>query len=298
MPKCTVICSDGRTCDEPTEFAGPVNDSWVCTEHAGLPENAQRPARKSSKSGETDQEKAIRLLRQQIDRINTIPDFLDGRMLGWFDTTKNLLTKFLGRESNTVKMFDHVSWAPKTKQTLTSDYEIAQGSIGDAKKRARDVFNIARGQVIQLLNSGIEHISEFGIATSGPPENRSPQTGSVYNTYHGAVTIQNQANATNKAIQHAVLNGSGGHDLTEITKLLQESMQLTRYEVRDGLKAVEDIAAELSKTEAKRDSKTILERGNLLLSITTKMVELKDKLAPHLPTLTLLVDQAAKHFHR
>ncbi len=298
MPKCTVICSDGQPCNELTDFQGPVANSWVCSEHAGLPENAQRPTRKSSKSGETDQEKAIRLLRQQIDRINTIPGFLDDRMVRWFDTTKNLLTKFLGRESNTVKMFDHVSWAPKTKQTLASDHQAAQGSIEDAKKHAREVFNVARGQVIQLLNSAIEQISEFGILSSDQPENRPPQTGSVYNTYHGAVTIQNQANATNKAIQHAALNGTSGHDLTEITKLLQESMQLTRYEVRDGLKAVEDIVAELTKTETKRDSKTILERGNLLLSITTKMVELKGKLAPHLPALTSLVDQAAKHLHR
>ena len=308
MHTCTVICSDGYPCGEPTEFEGEADGSWVCTDHAGLPKGARRPERKRPNDQramplpETNDQKAIRLLRQQIDRLNIIPEFLDSRFVGWFDMTKNLLTKFLGARSNTVLMFDRISWTPRTKQTLTASYGESHNSVVAAKKHAVEVFNTARMNAAGLINSAIEHIAEFGVETqtshdSLPHETPTPaQSGGIQQHFYGNVTIQTQALAADNAIQHVDQSSNIGPHLHEIKDLLMQSMEINGREVSEALQAVELIAVETKKPEKKRDWKSMVGLGAKLTEVVGKALDIESKIRPHLAAVIQFIELEAKHF--
>ncbi len=308
MHTCAVICSDGYPCGEPTELEGEADGTWVCTDHAGLPEGAGRPERKRANDRramplpETTDQKAIRLLRQQIDRLNFIPEFLDSRFVGWIDTTKNLLTRFLGAQSNTVQMFNRISWTPRTKQTLTASYgELYNSAMAD-ETHARDVFNNGRKAAIELINSGIEHTREFGADVQTTRydlrrETATPaQSGGIHQHFYSNVTIQNQALAADNAIQHVDQSSNIGPHLHEIKDLLMQSMEINGREVSEALQAVELIAVETKKPEKKRDWKTMLGLGAKLADVAAKALDIESKIRPHLTAVIQFIESGSKHF--
>ena len=314
MHTCTVICSDGEACGEPTELAGVAVNSWVCADHAGLiqhmperkrPRTAATNDQRAVQLPETNDQKAIRLLRQQADRLTFIPEFLDSRFIGWFDTTKNLLTQFLGPRSHTLQMFDRISWSPRTKQTLVSEYDSfnsAWTSVKAAKEQARQVFDVARMTAVELLNSAIERIKEFGVETqtlhdSLPHETpASAQSGGIHQHFYGNVTFQNQALAADNAIQHVDQTSNIGPHLHEIKDLLMQSMEINGREVSEALHAVELIAVETKKPEKKRDWKSMLGLGAKLTDVVAKAVDIESKIRPHLASVLQFIESGAKHF--
>jgi len=159
-------------------------------------------------------------------------------------------------------------------------------SPGDAVKFQQDCA-IAEG----CIRGAMETIRNFGVYFDEPRKKRT-MSGGVQQNFHGPVTIQTQAIATDNAIQSISHIGNEGISLKEIAALLQESMELKGREVQDGLRAVEEIASEIPKAPEKRNWKSVLDSGEKLLSIAGKATDLTTKLAPHLPQIALLIHQA------
>ena len=83
--------------------------------------------------------------------------------------------------------------------------------------------------------------------------------------------------------------------MRDIAALFQESMELSKRETVEGLKAVEQIALEMQKPKESRDYKSLVDLGEKLLNIASKATDLSVKLAPHLPQITMLIHEAGKH---
>lgn len=93
--------------------------------------------------------------------------------------------------------------------------------------------------------------------------------------------IYGQAIATDNAIQNIGQMGNTGTSLREIATLLDQSLDLTARQRLDGLRAIEAIASEEQKPEARRDWKSIVDWGDKLLSISAHATDVATKLAPH-----------------
>jgi hypothetical protein len=245
---------------------------------------------------ETDDQKAIRLLGQQIDRLASIPEFLDARFAGWIDTSRNLLARFLGPTSNTLQMFNRISWSPTTKQTLSSIYGDSIASAEAAKTDAREVFHMARATATALLNSGIELVKEFGVYAQPQPTSAATQTGGVHQNFYGNVTIASQAIAADNAIQNVDQSSHVGPDLREIRKLLSESLDITGRQFGDALQAIEKIASETRKPEKGRDWKSMATWGATLLGIVSKASDVALRVGPHMMAVMQYIETGAKHF--
>ena len=116
--------------------------------------------------------------------------------------------------------------------------------------------------------------------------------GGLTQHFHAPV---NQAIAMDRATQNVGQIGSSGNSLAEISDLLQQSYDLTRRQLEDALHAAKQLDIEAQKPEANRDWKSIAEWGNTLLGIAEKATDLTAKLAPHLPWVILLIEQARNH---
>lgn len=78
-------------------------------------------------------------------------------------------------------------------------------------------------------------------------------------------------------------------------KLLQESYELNRRQMDEAFGAAQQLDAEVKKPEGSKNWKSIAEWRNTLLGIAGKATDLTEKLAPHLPWLTHLIEQATRH---
>ncbi len=74
-------------------------------------------------------------------------------------------------------------------------------------------------------------------------------------------------------------------------------MELTGREKLEGLEAIDGIALETKKPADRRDWKSIFDYGEKLASIVNKATDIAMKLAPHMPALALLTDEATKRLH-
>lgn len=98
-----------------------------------------------------------------------------------------------------------------------------------------------------------------------------------------------------RATQNVGHIGPSGNNLAEISDLLQQSYDLTRRQLEDALNAAKRLDTEVQKPKTNRDWKSIAEWGNTLLGIAEKATDLTAKLAPHLPWITHLIEQAKNH---
>jgi hypothetical protein len=114
----------------------------------------------------------------------------------------------------------------------------------------------------------------------------------VSQTFHGPVTIQSQAIATDNAIQNIGQMGDIGASLKEVARLFQESMELTGRQIQEGLAGIEGLASEVKKPEDRRNSKSILDYGEKVLGIAGKATDLASKLAAYTPHIATLVEHA------
>lgn len=153
----------------------------------------------------------------------------------------------------------------------------------------------------ETLKAAIREIEDFGVYEEqpkpAPAKKGRSGNGGVTQTFHAnTVTIQHQAIATGQAIQKIEHMGDEtiGASLNEIADLLQQSEELSRREVREGLAQIEAVAIELKKPEAKRDWKAVLKGGEAILTLTDKATDLAKKIAPYTPVIAALVHQAER----
>ena len=65
--------------------------------------------------------------------------------------------------------------------------------------------------------------------------------------------------------------------------------------MEDAIGAAQQLDAETKKPENSRNWRSIAEWGNTLLGIARKATDLTERLAPHLPWITALIEQATHH---
>jgi hypothetical protein len=135
------------------------------------------------------------------------------------------------------------------------------------------------------------HVEEPKPSPAGRGRGRG--AGGVNQNFHGPVNL-NQAIATDSAVQRiGRLGNNTGVDLKEISDLLQQSQDLSPNEVRQGVADVEALAVEVEKPEEKRSWRAVLERGQSILELAGKAVDLGAKLARHTPAVVALVGNAS-----
>ena len=151
-----------------------------------------------------------------------------------------------------------------------------------------------------MLKAAIREIEDFGVhvedAKTRPAAKGRGRSGGVTQTFNAPVSIQNLAIAADNAVQKiGHMGDETGASLKEIGELLQQSEELSRREVKEGLTHIEAVAVEVAKPEGKRNWKAVLERGKAILDLTDKATDLAKKLAPYTPAIMTLVDHA-KHY--
>jgi len=246
---------------------------------------------------ESAQQKAVRLLTRQLGQLQTVRGFevKHPEFKAWRDSTREILERFLGKESHhTTRFRDTRFYGPSY---LRSDYPgVRQPPEGYEERIQAQAFKEGCETADASLRAAIKHVEDFGIyeeqAKPGPA--KMGRSGGV--SFHAPVTVANLAIASDSAVQEiGHVGDKAGADLKEIAELLNDSQDLTPRQLKQGVSDIEALAVEAKKPEDKRNWKAVLERGQAVLDVAAKAVDLGAKLAPHTATIIALMDQA-KHY--
>ena len=247
-----------------------------------------------------DEQEAITHLQNQLEALAQIRKNAEQahasspQFIGWKSHTTDLMTHYISANSEHLRKFRGLSFRSNVMQL---DYRGARYHSGP---RRDDIETFASDAEIAdaCLQGAIKHIKVFGLkqeepaAPAKPARGRGGPRGGITQYIHGNV---NQAIATDRATQKVGQVGPSGNSLDEIVKLLQQSYKLTRRQMEDAIGAAQQLDAETKKPESSRNWKSIAEWGNTLLGIAGKATDLTERLAPHLPWITALIEQATHH---
>lgn len=247
-----------------------------------------------------DEQEAITHLQDQIEALAQIrgkaeqADASSPQFIQWKSHTTDLMRHYITANSEHLSRFRGLSFRSNRIQL---DWP---GSRYNSDPRRDDAEKFASDADVALacLEGAIQHIKVFGlkqdesVAPAKPARGRGAAQGEITQHIHGNV---NQAIATGRATQNIGQIGQSGNSLDEIVKLLQESYELNRRQMDESFGAAQQLDAEVKKPEGSKNWKSIAEWGNTLLSIAGKATDLTEKLAPHLPWLTQLIEQAMRH---
>jgi hypothetical protein len=234
---------------------------------------------------ENSHQKAISLLKRQWEELQIVRALSSDhpRFKSWEDTTQRVLEKFLGKNNQHTIRFADTSFFPMVFPS--TEYE-------DLRR-----FKQGCATVDETLKAAIRDIEDFGVYEEYPkPANsRGGSGGGLSQNFHGPVSIHNFAIATDNAMQKIEHMGdqTGGASLKQIAKLFQQSEELSPRQVKEGLAHIEAVAVEVSKSEVKRNWKTVLESGNAILELTNKATDLAKKLAPYTPVVVTWIPPLA-----
>jgi hypothetical protein len=246
-----------------------------------------------------EEQEAFQHLQSQINALMTIRASRDqshansAQFVGWKSTTTDLMKHYLPADSEHLRKFRSLSFR---SNIMLPDYPGVRHSgprRDDLEKFASDA-DVA----VACLEGAMQRIRMFGLKQDEPAApartagGRGVARGGITQHIHGNV---NQAIATGRATQNIGQIGSSGNSLDEIVKLLQESYELNRREMDEAFGAAQQLDAEEKKPEGSKNWKSIADWGNTLLGIAGKATDLTEKLAPHLPWLTQLIEQAMRH---
>jgi hypothetical protein len=131
------------------------------------------------------------------------------------------------------------------------------------------------------------------------PRGPAPRVGSyvgggVQQVFHGPVTIHSQQiAAAEQAVQSLSQTDPGiGSDLAAIARLLQQSEDLRRRDVREALKAIEALSHELEQKVQDRKWQSILDYAAKLTTVAKAATDVYALITPHLAGVERLVSQA------
>jgi hypothetical protein len=268
--------------------------------HVGQLSTCKRLESLMPKQLQPDEQEAITHLQNQLEALAQIRKNAEQahasspQFILWKSHTMDLMTHYISANSEKLRKFRGLSFRSNVMQL---DYPGARYPSGprrdDIEKFASDV-EIADA----CLQGAIEHIKVFGLkqeepaAPAKPARGRGGPRGGITQYIQGNV---NQAIATDGATQNVGQVGQSGNSLDEIVKLLQQSYELTRRQMEDAIGAAQQLDAETKKPEGSKNWKSIAEWGNTLLGIAGKATDLTERLAPHLPWITALIEQATHH---
>lgn len=221
---------------------------------------------------ENQKQKAIRLLARQLEELEFIRglNWDNPKFKAWRDSTKGVLERSLGKNNHHTSRFFGTRFYGEFQSGCLVAHE--------------------------TLKAAIREVEDFGVYEEQTKPTINTKSGGVNQNFHGPVSIQNLAVAADNATQKIEQMGNKtGADLKAISDLLQQSEELSPRQVKEGLELIKAVAVEVSKPEAKRDWKSILEQGNAILKLANKATDLTDKLAHYTPAIIALMAQA-KHF--
>ncbi len=230
---------------------------------------------------ESSQDKAVRLLNAQLKELQTVRDLsgADPAFTAWFDTTASILKRFLSPTAPYLERFVEIPFVSQ---------------IGNQ----RPIFAAGCRTADATIRAALREIQEFGVHIGRDEPVGKDRTGGVHQTFHGPVTIQTQAIATDNAIQRINHAGDMGGDfgamLKDIAAIYQQSEELRGREIKEGLAAIEGLASEAQKDPRQRNWKSMIESGEKVLDISAKASDLAQKLAPYTLTIIGMVKKA-KH---
>jgi len=234
-------------------------------------------------------QKALEGFERQLERLHRLaadfnPDDLE--FIAWRDTTVGLFDRLLAQSPHASR-FRQIRFRPSVSDELTAD-EISPDNM----------FQRALGAAEQCLLSAIEEIEDFDItvAASGKAEERSIRPGSIQQIFHGPVTIHaQQLAAAEKAVQKLrQTNTDLSRTFGSIAQLLGESQELKGREIREGFEAIEVLSSEMQKAEQNRNWQRILDYAHKLLGVVNSATDIVAKVAPYVPSLSGLIDQAKR----
>jgi len=227
-------------------------------------------------------QKAVRLLNGQLKELESVRGLScdDPQFTAWHNSTVSLLKRFLAPTSPHLQGFVDIGfWT-----------HIYPAPPGHEQRLFVDGCRTAEAS----LKAVVREIEEFGVHVEQHQEKPAVgRNGGRQQNFYGNVTFQNQAIATDNAIQKIEHMGdTTGASLKEIAHLLQQSEELKMREVREGLAGIEGLAVEVRQPEAKRNWKSILDYGQVILAVADKATDVAHKLAPYLPAVADLVHNA------
>ena len=235
-------------------------------------------------TSESGQEKATRLLKEQLKELQSVRGLSgeDPAFTAWLDTTTSFLKRFLSPTSPHLTRFVDI---PFLSQSYPAPPGHEQGMFAAGCKMADET-----------IRAVLREIEEFGVHIGqAKPEAAAGRRGGMQQNFYGNVTFQNQAIATDSAIQKiGHMGDTTGASLKKIADVFKQSEELTRREAKEGLAGIEALAVEVQKPVEKRNWKSVLECGRAVLAIADKATDLAHKLAPYLPSIVGLVEKA-KH---
>jgi hypothetical protein len=247
---------------------------------------------------ESPEQKAVRLLKRQLDELQTIRglNYEHAEFKAWRDSTRIILDRYLGPQSHHTQRFGDTRFSgpPVIRTNFMRGPRTLEDYISPEEVRA---FEKACETSEATLRAAIRHIEDFGVHVEEvkPAGRGRSKSGSVSQNFHGPVSIHNLAIAADNAVQKiGHMGNEAGASLKEIAELLQQSEELSPRQVKEGLAHIEAVAVEVAKPEAKRDWKGVLASGQAILDLTNKATDLALKIAPHTPAIIALVEQA-KH---
>jgi hypothetical protein len=255
---------------------------------------------------ETDDAKATRLLNRQLEELNGIRplNYKHPNFIAWRDTTRSVLEKYLGPNSHHTTRFRDLRFFGSARVIPVVFGSPPPPPPGYISPESAEAFRSACDMTAATLRAAIRHIEDFGVyaeqdspaaAKKGKGKSGTASQGGVHQTYNAPVTIHAQAIATDNAVQRIGQVGNRGDmgtTLKEIAELFQQSMDLTRRQVQEGLSGIEGLALEVQKDPPRRNWKSMIESGEKVLGIAEKATDLAQKLAPYTPAIVALVETA------
>lgn len=245
---------------------------------------------------ETPEQKAIRLLNRHLGELQTVRglNHLNPKFQTWRNSTVGALERFLGKDSQHTTAFRYLDFQ-STQLDLDPLFGGAFHPPGFIPHRDTQEFQSACAMSDELLRAAIREIEDFGVHVEEPPAARGRAKGGGVH-FNAPVNVHNLAVGADSAVLRiSHLGDKTGADLKEVSNLLQQSQDLSPNQVKKGVADIEALAVEVEKPEEKRNWKAVLERGQSVLELASKAVDVGVKLAPYTPAILALVEKA-KHF--
>ncbi len=252
---------------------------------------------------ETDNEKAIRLLTEQLNELETVRglNYKHEEFKAWRDTTSGYFKLFLPPSSPYLDRFQHLYFASRSFRP--KPWGSRPNPPGYVSPQDQKYFNMDCGTAEATIKAVLKYIQEFGahVVHEAPRKTGKKSSpvgrGDVHQNFYGPVTFQNQAIATGNASQnvgHLGDTATTGASLLEIRGFFEESRNLEPRQIREGLVAVDALTLQIHTPERQRNLKSVLNYGQAVLSIADKATDVAHKIAPYLPSVATLV-QNARH---
>lgn len=248
---------------------------------------------------ETDDEKAVRLLTRQLEEVKDIRplNWRHPKFKAWRDTTMTVLEKFVGPNSTYLSTYRNLRFFEPPRMITVGFGGPPPPPPDYVSPEDAAAYQGACETSEETLRAAIRHIKDFGVYVEHL-QAVSSRRGKAGSTGHGGGQhfygpIKNVAIAADNAAQNiGQVGDSTGASLKEIGELFQESMDLTRRQMQEGLAGIENLAVEVQKPEKSRNWKVVLDCGEKVLEIARKATDLASKLAPYTPAIVVLVEQA------